>query len=218
MKLKLNNLPQLKIKNPFGSIPKIAESQTFKYIKYVIYFVLAISVLTGALYLNVIREQVLYLQSKPTESVAIDEGLILDKTANIIVRDGNVEPDVAKKYAVWIYEASAKYSLDPTLLLSVMATESGFNYKAVSPFGAIGLLQIIPHYHKEKTTQAALFDPKHNIMVGAQIVREYMDRSKSTVETLLRYNGSVGQAPIYATKVINTQHKYDKEIMLAVTE
>ena len=218
MKLKLNKIPQLKIKNPFGALPKIAESQTFKIAKYIIYAVLALSLLAGVMYLNVIRGQVFYLQHKSNESVAIDEVLVLEKTASIIARDGAVPAPVAKKYALWIYEASAKYSLDPTLLLSVMATESGFNYKAVSPFGAIGLLQIIPTYHKEKTTQAALFDPKHNIMVGAQIVREYMNMSKTTVEALLRYNGSVGQAPVYATKVISTQHKYDKEILLAVSE
>jgi hypothetical protein len=40
--------------------------------------------------------------------------------------------------------------------------------------------------------------------------------SKSTIETLLRYNGSLGQAPNYAIKVLNKKKKYDNEIMKAV--
>lgn len=214
--MKLNKLPSMVILKPFASIPKITESKTFKIFKYSLYVLFAIALLVGVMYLNVIRDQMLYLQNKPVAEAVQSEGLLLDKTASIIARDGAIPFEVAKKYSIWIYEAAAKYSLDPVLLLSVMYTESGFNYKATSPTGPIGLFQIAASQHKDKTTSAALFDPYNNIMVGAQIIREYTDRSKNTVETLLRYNGSLGQAPEYATKVIKTKTRYDNEILKAV--
>lgn len=211
--MKITKLPNLKIKTQSRYSQKLTQFEIFKY---VIYAVLSLALLSGVIYLNVIHEQTIYLQNKPNEETTKPDVLILNKTASIISRDGNIPIEVAKTYTIWIYEAAARYSLDPILLLSVMYTESKFNYKAVSPTGPIGLFQVAASYHKEKTTSAALFDPRNNIMVGAQIIREYTDLSRNTVETLLRYNGSLGQAPIYATKVISTKHKYDNEIMKAM--
>ena len=216
LKMKTNKLPSTVVWKIFSSITKILESQIFKVTKYITYFGLAAALVLGILYLNVIKEQVFYLQNKPQTTAIYTSGIILDKTAAIIARDGHLPAAVAKKYSIWIYEAAAKYSLDPILLLSIIYTESRFNYKAVSPTGPIGLFQIASSYHKEKATKAALFDPKINIMVGAQIVREYSNMSSGIIETLLRYNGSLGQGTSYASKVIRTKHKYDAEIMKAV--
>jgi hypothetical protein len=215
--MKINKIPYMVIKKPFASIPKITESKTFKVIKYSTYAVLATSLLLGVMYLNIIQDQTLYLQNKTVIETPHDSGAVLEKTASIIARDGALPITVAKKYAVWIYEAAAKYSIDPVLMLSVMYTESKFNYKATSPNGPIGLFQIAASMHKDKTTVTALFDPYNNINVGAQILSEYRTLSNSTVETLLRYNGSLGQAPSYANKVLNIKQKYDSEIMKAIT-
>jgi hypothetical protein len=214
--MKINKLPKMVILKPFASIPKIMESQTFKVIKYTTYVLIAIVLLGSVMYLNVIRDQTLYLQNKPVAEAPQDTGTVLEKTTAIIVRDGLVPVAVAKKYAVWIYEAAAKYSVDPVLMLSVMYTESKFNYKATSPTGPIGLFQIAASMHKDKTTATALFDPHNNIDVGAQILSEYRNLSKSTVETLLRYNGTLGEAPDYAYKVLNIKKRYDNEILKAV--
>lgn len=213
--MKINKLPKMVILKPFASIPKITESRTFKVIKYSAYTILAVALLAFVMYLNVIRDQVQYLQ-KPVATAEQTEVLVINQTASIIARDGNLPLNVAKKYAIWVYEAAAKYAVDPILLVAVMATESRFDYKAVSPSGPIGLFQIAAFWHKDKTTSAQLFDPHHNIFVGAQIIKEYAAQSSSTTETLLRYNGSLGEAPNYALKVLNTKKRYDNEIMKAV--
>ena len=203
-----------KIKTQLGIFQRITETFIFKITKYTVYVALALALVGAVTYLNVIKT---YPPTYPIFHSAVNnEGLILDKTAAIIARDGNIPLKVAKKYSIWIYEAAAKYALDPTLLLAVIYNESKFNYKAVSPTGPIGLFQIASSYHKEKSTRAALFDPYNNIMVGAWIIREYTDISKSKIETLLRYNGSLGQEPKYALKVISTKRKYDNEIMKAI--
>lgn len=195
-------------------LQRITETSIFKITKYTIYVALALALVGAVAYLNVIKT---YPPTYPIFQSAIkNEGLVLNKTAAIIARDGKIPLVLAKKYSTWIYEAAAKYSLDPTLLLAVMYNESKFNYKAVSPTGPIGLFQIASSHHKEKSTRAALFDPYNNIMVGAWILREYTDLSKSKIETLLRYNGSLGKSPKYAHKIISTKRRYDNEIMKAV--
>lgn len=197
-----------------GLFKQIIENSIFKVIKYTVYAALALALVGAVAYLNVIKTNPpIY---PPFQSAVNNEGLIFDKTAAIIARDGKIPLTLAKKYSTWIYEAAAKYSLDPTLLLAVIYNESKFNYKAVSPTGPIGLFQIAASHHKEKTTRAALFDPYNNIMVGAWILREYSDLSKNTTNALLRYNGSLGQTTTYAIKVISTKHKYDNEIMKAI--
>ncbi len=205
--MKFNNQNSFSVKN----------RNSFKWVKYSVYVILAAALLVSVTYLNIIKEQVFYLQNKPEATSVHQETLLLNKTASIISRDGSLPFAVAKKYAIWTYEAAAKHSIDPILLLSIMKIESRFNYKSISPTGPIGLFQIAYSYHKEKATRAALFDPKTNIMVGAQIVREYSDLSRNQVETLLRYSGSLGQSTSYATKVIKTKYKYDQEIMKALS-
>lgn len=174
----------------------------------------------GAFYLNVQHEQTILHSNKIKSETAkisdFGDGIVLDTTAAIIKRDGNLPFAVAKKYAVWIYEAGMRYNVDPILILSVMAIESNFNYRAMSPDGPIGLLQITWSWHKEKSTKAALFDPKNNINVGTMIIKEYADKSSTDLETLLRFNGSLGQSPSYAIKVLDKKSKYNKEIMDAI--
>lgn len=141
---------------------------------------------------------------------------VLATTKNIIIRDGNLPPDVADRYTHMIFESADKHKIDPVLILSVMFVESRFKSDAVSSGNAIGLMQVIHYWHKEKTTQANLFRPKNNIDVGTKILAEYKKRSKSETETLLRYNGSLGKSNKYAIKVLAKKQEYKNEIMKAV--
>jgi len=91
------------------------------------------------------------------------------------------------------YETAANYRLDPFLLLAVISIESGFNPLAESHVGAVGLMQIMPKVHIDKFKafgglQQAL-DPWVNLQVGAQILREYLDRFGSEAAALRAYVG-----------------------------
>jgi len=203
----------------FHSRPQFL-TKIIRYLKtFIICFVIG-AILTYGVVLNISHEQKIQreqqIQLEMKRGSDLEQGVVLDAAADIIKRDGKLPLKVAKKYALWIYEAGAKYNVDPLLILSVMAIESGFKYNAISPTGPIGLLQIAASWHRDKTTSVALFDPKHNINVGTQILREYSDKSMTDVETLLRYNGSLGKAPVYAVKVLSKKNKYETEIMDAV--
>ena len=80
-----------------------------------------------------------------------------------------------------VLQAAAKeFDLDPALLKAVMAAESGFNPNAISPKGAIGLMQIMPataeryglQGDRKKSIEQKLADPKTNIRLGARYLRD----------------------------------------------
>lgn len=105
------------------------------------------------------------------------------------------------------YAAGSATGVDPLLILAVMAIESRFNPFAESHFGAKGLMQVVPRFHLDKLAahggEEAVLDPRTNIHVGAQILREYVRRTGSLEEGLQLYAGA-GDDPTqgYAQKVI----------------
>ena len=105
------------------------------------------------------------------------------------------------------YRAGAEYSVDPLLILAVMAVESRYNPVAESVTGAKGLMQVIPKFHLEKLLdhggEHALLDPEVNITVGAQILREYQRRFGDTETALQMYAGAFDEPTSqYANKVL----------------
>ena len=112
------------------------------------------------------------------------------------------------------YEAGAQHSVDPLLILAVMAIESRYNPVAESSMGARGLMQVIPKYHLEKLLdhggEPALLEPAVNITVGAQILREYQRRFRDIETALQMYGGALDDpATTYALKVLAEKARLD---------
>ena len=118
-------------------------------------------------------------------------------------------------FVVAAYRAGLKHKVDPLLLLAVISVESRFNPLAEGAFGATGLMQIIPKFHMEKLKvfggKEALRDPEVNILVGAQILREYMRRFGGIEDALQAYSGAFG-APTseYAAKVLSEKTRLEQ--------
>jgi soluble lytic murein transglycosylase-like protein len=109
-------------------------------------------------------------------------------------------------YVAAAYRSGEQYSVDPLLILAVMAVESRYNPVAESLVGAKGLMQVIPKYHLDKLMdhggEHALLEPEVNIQVGAQILREYQRRFRDTETALQVYNGAFDEpSSQYANKV-----------------
>ncbi len=84
--------------------------------------------------------------------------------------------------------ASAAYHLDPDLVNSVIHAESGFNSHAVSPKGARGLMQLMPHTANQLGVNDA-FDPQANVTGGSRYLRELLERYNfDLVKALAAYN------------------------------
>lgn len=92
------------------------------------------------------------------------------------------------------YTTAREIKLDPLLILSVMAIESGFNPFAESPVGAQGLMQVMSKVHHEKFRQLgglkAALNPVANIKVGSLILKDYVTRGGSVEAGLKLYVGA----------------------------
>ena len=123
-------------------------------------------------------------------------------------RKYRVAPEPLSAIVAEAFEIGLRSKLDPTLILAVMAIESGFNPFAQSPMGAQGLMQVMTRVHSEKYDNFggafAAFDPLTNLRVGARVLEECIARAGSTEAGLKFY---VGAANIdddggYVSKVI----------------
>ncbi len=76
-------------------------------------------------------------------------------------------------------EASRRFSIPALWIRSVMHVESGGNAQALSPKGAMGLMQIMPETYTALRQAFGLgadpYQPRDNIMAGAAYLREMLD-------------------------------------------
>lgn len=79
-----------------------------------------------------------------------------------------------------IAEAARRFGLPAGWIRAVMRQESGFNPRATSRAGAMGLMQVMPATYEELRRRHGLgsdaYDPRDNIMAGAAYLREMHDR------------------------------------------
>ena len=125
-------------------------------------------------------------------------------------------------------EAASIHGIDYSLLKALIATESGFNTFAVSPKGAVGLMQLIPptaqRYGvtagKDSTIEKKLTDPKTNIRAGARYLADLIRMFPGRLElALAAYNAGEGAVQRAGNKIPNypeTQN-YVKTVMQLYT-
>ncbi|HTW54082.1 MAG TPA: lytic transglycosylase domain-containing protein [Stellaceae bacterium] len=99
-------------------------------------------------------------------------------------------------FGPFIKEAAQRFGVPALWLRFVMAAESAGDPRAVSPKGAIGLMQIMPDTYARLRRSYGLgadpFQPRDNIMAGAAYLREMYDRYGSA-GFLAAYNAGPGR-------------------------
>jgi hypothetical protein len=92
-----------------------------------------------------------------------------------------------------IARAALRYQIDPDFLASVMKAESGFVPTAVSPKGALGLMQLMPRTAAGLGVKDVL-DPAANAEGGTRYLRQLLDRyDGDAVRALAAYNAGPQQ-------------------------
>jgi hypothetical protein len=131
--------------------------------------------------------------------------------AQWLSRRYRVAPEPVSRLVQEAWSLGQRFELEPTLILAIMAIESGFNPFAQSPVGAQGLMQVMTRVHDEKYEpfggNHAAFDPVTNLKVGVEVLKECIGRAGS-IQGGLRYY--VGAANLeddggYADKVLAEQ-------------
>lgn len=138
---------------------------------------------------------------------------------------GGIDRVQQKALASEIKRAAADYRLDPALLHAVIATESGFDARAVSGKGAMGLMQLMPETARQYGADDP-FDPSQNIRAGSQHLRDLLRRFGNDLPlALAAYNSGAGnvlkygvrippfrETKAYVPKVMGLYRRYQREV------
>jgi soluble lytic murein transglycosylase-like protein len=106
-----------------------------------------------------------------------------------------------------VRDAAERHKVDPALVQAVISTESGWNPRAVSSKGAVGLMQLIPETAR-RFGGGNLFDPAQNVEAGTTYLKSLLDRYNGDLtKSLAAYNAgehavdsSRGMPPYWETQ------------------
>ncbi|HJV93926.1 MAG TPA: transglycosylase SLT domain-containing protein [Azonexus sp.] len=107
--------------------------------------------------------------------------------------------------------------LDPLLIIAVIGVESGFNPFSQSVFGAQGLMQVVPRFHKDKlpeeADQAAFLDPVTNVQIGAKVLKESIRRFGGLEDGLQQFGGAANDPDRrYSSKVLAEKQRLETAV------
>jgi soluble lytic murein transglycosylase-like protein len=95
-------------------------------------------------------------------------------------------------------QAARKFALPESFIKSVMRAESGFQPTAVSPKGAIGLMQLMPDTARYLGVDAR--DPEQNAEGGARYLRELLERYQNEPDQVYRALAAYNAGPAAVEK------------------
>lgn len=117
---------------------------------------------------------------------------------------------VYKQVRGLLRSAAADHNLDQALLQALIATESGFDPAAVSPKGAVGLMQVMPAtamryglvHDARRPVDKQLADPATNIRIGARYLRDLLNLFTGDLTlALAAYNAGEGAVQRYGNRI-----------------
>jgi soluble lytic murein transglycosylase-like protein len=104
-------------------------------------------------------------------------------------------------YEPYVLEHSNKQSLRPALVRAVIQVESGYNPRALSPKGAMGLMQLMPDTARMLGVQRP-YDPEQNIRGGTRYLRLLLDKYQGNEElALAAYNAGSGAVDRHGKRI-----------------
>jgi soluble lytic murein transglycosylase-like protein len=155
------------------------------------------------------------VQFPSSSSAAISDTIIEGLLPSVSVRIDNFLAPVDARHAYdgLIAEAAEKYNLDPHMIRAVMQAESAFNAMAISPVGAVGLMQLMPDVAAELGADDPM-DPRQNVMAGSRYLRQLLNAHRGNVKlALASYNAGPGNVAKYGgTPPFKETRNYVKKV------
>lgn len=124
----------------------------------------------------------------------------IQKSGSPLSRGGPVNQR-AREFSALIDWAASVHGLDPWLLHAVIRAESSYNPQAVSPKGAMGLMQLMPGT-AARYGVADPYNPEQNVLGGARYLRDLMGLFGSDVRlAVAAYNAGEGNVQKYGYQI-----------------
>jgi soluble lytic murein transglycosylase-like protein len=133
-------------------------------------------------------DRALVLRIGPDE-VPYDEPALAEASPEIAV-PGTSRLIQNTPYEPLIQQAAAIHGVDPQLVKAVIQTESAYQPRALSPKGAMGLMQLMPQTAKQYQARN-VYDPRSNIEAGVKYLRTLLDQFEVPL-ALAAYNAGEG--------------------------
>jgi soluble lytic murein transglycosylase-like protein len=105
-----------------------------------------------------------------------------------------------QRFAADVDRIATQYRLEPALMHAVISAESAYNPWAVSPKGAMGLMQLMPGT-AERFGVSNPYDPIANMHGGARYLRWLLDRFNDTRLAVAGYNAGEGAVQKYGNQI-----------------
>ncbi len=125
------------------------------------------------------------------------------------------------RLAYTIVQESERHGIDPTLTLAVIKVESGGYHLAVSPVGALGLMQLLPSTAEELARKHglhwrganSLFDPILNVKLGTAYLSQLERKYGSMHTALAAYNWGPGRIDRRLRRGASVPRLYREQVM-----
>lgn len=116
-----------------------------------------------------------------------------------------------------IYDAALLERLDPDLAFPLVKLESGFQERALSPAGAIGLTQLMlgtARFYDSTLTRETLHDRDTNLRIGFRYLRDLIREQRGDIQmALLAYNRGPAAVATAKELALDASNGYDRIVL-----
>lgn len=123
---------------------------------------------------------------------------------------GRASEDYARKVVDNVYYHANLNGVDPLIVLGMITKESMFKKMAASGYGARGLMQVVPRFHRASIKNRDIYDISVNIEVGTKVLKYCLTNRKTFKGAMNCYSGG---AKGYSDYVIE-RHKEIKQVIV----
>lgn len=133
----------------------------------------------------------------------------------------SLSPDEEVHLSHQVYQYSNQHGVDPFLILSVIDVESHFAPDAVSPMGALGIMQVMPataRFISERRGwdwpgENRLFEPSFNIRLATSHLSDLITKFGSVETALIAYNSGEGTMQQLASSGLPMPRSYARRVL-----
>jgi soluble lytic murein transglycosylase-like protein len=136
---------------------------------------------------------------EPVKSEVVEGSFTSKMVPTHSARESKCGVELREDYSNIVVPLSKKHGLDWRLVTAIMAAESSFNPCALSPKGAMGLMQIMPAVAQDfEVNIDEAYEPDENIRAGVLLLKRLNKKFKGNLKlTVAAYNAGPGNVDRY---------------------